>query len=70
MKIEIDRDLCIGSGCCVAAAPRVFLIDEEKKALVVNAHAAADFDLYEAARLCPTVAVLLYDEATGRRLFP
>jgi ferredoxin len=36
MKVKIDRDLCVGIGNCVAVAPTVFLLDNEKKATVLD----------------------------------
>ena len=34
--IEVDRDLCLGSGVCVSYAPRTFAHDEETKAVVLD----------------------------------
>jgi len=43
IKIEVDRDLCIGSGDCVDSAPEVFALDDEGKAIVLDTD-AADID--------------------------
>ena len=36
MKIEVDRDLCIGAATCVAIAAKTFGLDEEGKVYVLN----------------------------------
>ena len=34
MSVEVDRDLCMGSGVCIAYAPATFAHDAETKAVV------------------------------------
>ena len=46
MKIEADRDVCIGAGMCVMSAPEVFDQDDDGLVVVLevevpDAHAAA-----------------------------
>src|SRR3954451_3197251 len=36
MKVSVDRARCIGTGCCVANAPSVFQLDEEKLSTVID----------------------------------
>ncbi len=48
MKVRIDRDLCRGVGACVANAPKVFQLDNEEKAVVIDAHGASDDDIWQA----------------------
>ncbi len=36
MKIEVDRELCIGAATCVALAAKTFGLDEEGKAYILN----------------------------------
>ncbi|QQG46463.1 MAG: ferredoxin [Candidatus Niyogibacteria bacterium] len=68
-KIEIDRELCIGAASCVAIAPGVFALDQENKAYIVDKN-AADFEtILNAAKSCPTKAIILYDEE-GKQIFP
>lgn len=70
-RIEVERDTCIGSADCVYAAPEVFLLDEERKA-VVDETAATNTDdatLWDAADSCPVLAIMLYDE-DGNQIFP
>lgn len=36
MRIEIDRDLCIGAASCVALAAKTFGLDQEGKVYILN----------------------------------
>jgi ferredoxin len=56
-RIDIDHDVCIGSGTCVAAAPSVFRLNEAGQA-EVNAPELATLDIArEAAADCPSEAI-------------
>lgn len=68
-KIVIDREKCQGIGACVGAAPDVFEIDNEGKAVVTNAEGADDDTVLEAAEACPLEAITLYDE-DGEQVYP
>ena len=59
-----------GRGACVANAPKVFQLDNEEKAVVIDAHGASDDDIWQAAESCPFDAIILEDEATGEPLYP
>ena len=68
-KIVIDRELCIGASSCIAIAPGVFALDKENKAYIIDKD-AADFEtILNAARSCPTKAIILYDKE-GKQIFP
>jgi ferredoxin len=41
LEVEIDRDVCIGSGNCVYEAPGAFDLDDDTIAFVVDASGAA-----------------------------
>ncbi len=69
MKVRVDRDLCEGAGNCVVAAPTVFALDEENKALVLKPSSVDDDTLYEAAESCPASAIIIEDEQ-GNQLYP
>ncbi len=61
MKIVADRDVCIGAGMCVVAAPAVFDQDDDGVVLLLDGdpegpEAAA---AREAASLCPSGALRL-----------
>lgn len=68
-RIEVDRELCIGAAPCVTVAPGVFQLDNENKAVVLDAHGADDDTILLAAQSCPVLAISLYDEE-GNRIYP
>ena len=68
-KIVVERPLCIGAGTCVVVADKVFKMDEENIAVVLEGHGASDEDILAAAQSCPTAAILLYDE-DGKLIYP
>lgn len=68
-RIVVDREKCQGIGACVNAAPDVFEIDGEGKAVVIRAGVAADDIVLEAAEACPLEAITLYDE-DGEQIYP
>ncbi len=57
LEIEIDREVCMGSGNCVFDAPGVFDLDDESVAIVVDAAGAAEDKVLATARKCPTHAI-------------
>jgi ferredoxin len=63
IRVEVDRDLCIGSGDCVASQPDVFELDDDGKAVVLDPDAAATDDIVEAASNCPVTAIFVIGEA-------
>lgn len=68
-KITIDRDKCIGAASCIAVADKVYALDDENKAIVIDAKGADDETLLESAHVCPTAAILLHDE-NGKQVYP
>ena len=70
MKIVVNRSKCIAASNCIGMAPEVFMLDGQKKAIVVNAKGADDPTLIEAAESCPTEAITLHDEETGEQIYP
>jgi ferredoxin len=57
IQVDVDRDLCIGSGTCVRLAPGVFALDDEEISVVLNPEAADISKLRLAAEACPTEAI-------------
>jgi ferredoxin len=57
--VEVDRDICVGSGYCQRIAPAVFDIDQTGLAVVLAAHpTGTDVDAArEAERSCPSLAI-------------
>ena len=70
MKITIDRTKCEGYAKCVQASPKVFKLDAKMIAEVIDPNADTDEKLTLVAKLCPTKAIILEEEATGKRIFP
>ncbi|MGI8946075.1 MAG: ferredoxin [Thermoleophilaceae bacterium] len=62
IRIAVDRGLCIGSGDCVETAPKVFELDDEDKARVIDPDGAPTEEIVEAAGDCPVTAIFVYDE--------
>ena len=62
IHVEVDRNLCIGSGDCVDTAPDVFQLDDEDKAVVVDPDGAPLDDVLAAAANCPVTAILVAGE--------
>jgi ferredoxin len=55
--VEIDRDVCMGSGNCVGEVPQVFDLDDDSIAFVVDPTASSEDSVIAAARKCPTHAI-------------
>ena len=55
LEVEIDRDVCMGSGNCVYEAPGVFDLDDDSVAIVVDPAASPRTRSSAAARKCPTM---------------
>jgi ferredoxin len=70
MKVMVDRGKCRGVRNCASIAPNTFDIDEQFKAIVLDPKGDGDAEVAKAAKFCPALAILLDDEATGKRIFP
>jgi ferredoxin len=57
LEVEIDRDVCMGSGNCMYEAPGAFDLDEDSIAFVVDAARVPEDRVLAAARKCPTHAI-------------
>ncbi len=68
-KIKILRDICIGAASCVAISPRVFQLDNEAKAYIVDANGDTDENILAAAQSCPVNAIIIEDE-NGKQIWP
>lgn len=60
LEVEIDRDVCMGSGNCVYEAPGTFDLDDDSISFVVDAPGAAEDMVIAAARKCPTHAITVH----------
>lgn len=62
LRIDVDRDSCIGSGVCLVYAPNTFIHDDEAKAVVTD-DATDDLEsIRNAVQGCPTRALRLIVE--------
>ncbi|QVQ51180.1 ferredoxin [Spiractinospora alimapuensis] len=66
MRVQADRDTCVGAGMCALTAPDLFTQDEDEGlVLVLVADGTLSSDQVasaaEAARLCPSRAILTTD---------
>jgi ferredoxin len=59
MRIEVNKEACIGAGQCALVAPDVFDQDDEGIVLVLNENppAALHAATEKAASLCPAKAI-------------
>lgn len=67
-RIVVDREKCQGIGACVGGAPDVFEVDNEGKAVVINAEGADDETIMLAAEACPLEAISLFKD--GEQVYP
>ena len=70
MKITIDRTKCEGYAKCIQASPKVFKLDAKMIAEVIDPKADTDEKILLAAKICPTKAISLEEEGTGKKIFP
>ena len=61
MRIEVDRELCMGSGNCIFWAPGVFELDDDGIAVVVDPTASPADKIALAVDGCPTRAISVAD---------
>jgi ferredoxin len=67
-RVEVSRD-CVGSGMCVATAPRYFdLVGGRSRPR--RGEVEADATVVAAADLCPMTAIEVFDAATGADIAP
>ena len=57
IEVEIDRDVCMGSGNCTYHAPGAFALDDDGIAYVVDPSGAPEAAVRGAAQQCPTRAI-------------
>ena len=69
LSIEIDADLCVGFGDCLAEAPQAFDLDESGVAFLTRPDTVARDRLLGACAACPVDAITVRDE-TGEQVIP
>ena len=69
-RVEIDRNLCVGSATCVVIAPGAFELDSGGISIFRKDGLKVDTEtLLKAAKSCPTQAIRVFDES-GRKIWP
>jgi molecular chaperone DnaJ len=63
---RIDEGACAAHGDCEAIAPEIFRVDDV--AVVIGQ--GPDELMLEAARVCPSVAIVITDQDTGEQVYP
>jgi ferredoxin len=64
-SIEVDRELCMGSGVCTLYAPGTFAQDDAAKAIVVDPAGDPLDVIRNAVEACPTRALRLVVDREG-----
>jgi ferredoxin len=70
MKITVDRTKCEGYAKCLQVTPKVFKLDAKMIAEVIDPKGDSDDKILFAAKLCPTKAITLEEEGSGKKIFP
>lgn len=70
MKVTVDRTKCEGYAKCIQATPKVFRLDDKMIAEVIDPKGDSDDKILLAAKICPTKAITLEEEETGKKIFP
>jgi molecular chaperone DnaJ len=73
-QIIVEPSLCLAFGSCETLAPKVFVVEKDKpinpKAVVIS-EIGADFEtILDAAKTCPTKAIIIIDRFSGERIYP
>ena len=74
LKIQVDKSLCIACCSCETIAPDVFVIDKisaiNPKSKVHNQHGAHKGKIIDAAKTCPTKAILVHEKDSKKKIYP
>ena len=66
MRLRIREDRCAGQGCCEAAAPNVFQLDDSgfnvARGSEVDVHTGAEEDARRGMLSCPETAIEIVSE--------
>jgi curved DNA-binding protein CbpA len=73
-QIIVEPSLCLAFGSCETLAPKVFVVEKNKMInpkAIVKSENGADFEtILDAAKTCPTKAIIITDRFSGERIFP
>ncbi len=73
-QIIVEPSLCLAFGSCETLAPKVFVVEKDKpinpKAIVIS-ETGTDFEtILDAAKTCPTKAIIIIDRYSGEHIYP
>jgi ferredoxin len=66
LKVLVDEEACLAYGDCEELAPEAFEVDDIAR---VRGNAPAQ-QLIDAARACPSEAIMLINAETGEQVYP
>lgn len=73
-QITIEDSLCLAFGSCETLAPKVFVLEKNKRInpkVRVESETGANFEsILAAAQTCPTKAIKIIDRYTGEQIYP
>jgi ferredoxin len=61
-RVEVDQEMCVGSGNCVEVAKGAFKLNDEDKAEVDDPTVVSLDELREAEEQCPVAAILVEED--------
>ncbi|MFC5720023.1 ferredoxin [Streptomyces gamaensis] len=67
-RVEVDRDVCVGSGMCAALAPDSFALGPDRRSRPLEEETDPREDVLEAAENCPVEAISV--RVAGAGVFP
>lgn len=67
--VEVIREACISAASCVVLADKTFELDDEQLAVIIEQNGNTDEEILEAAKSCPTNAIIVKDE-NGKQIWP
>jgi curved DNA-binding protein CbpA len=73
-QITIEPSLCLAFGSCETLAPKVFVLEKNKRInpkVRVESETGANFEsILAAAQTCPTRAIKIIDRYSGEQIYP
>jgi len=69
-RIELNQAKCQSYNKCVATAPGIFELDENRKVRLADNGEVTDDVVVKAARNCPYRVITVVDSETGEQIFP
>jgi ferredoxin len=68
--VTVDKQVCVRTGLCAAAAPERFALDENGQGHARSTALPASEEVLEVAESCPIEAISIVDTESGKPVFP